>query len=1036
MAPELLRGTAPSPASDWYSAGAMVYEALTGGVPYRGAASAMLLERARAAPPWPADTQGSVPIPLLALVSRLLDPDPARRPSGAEVLAALDRLEAEAATRTTFVGRAPEMALLRANLERVRGGHATLVHVLGPSGIGKTELIARFLDPLGPDDALVLRGRCLTQESLPYKAFDAVVDELSEHLARQPPEALAALPPSTIGALARLFPVLEPFTAKATGERHDVAPDPQEGRRQGFAAFRDLLTRLAAERPLVVWIDDLQWSDLDSVALLSALLQDAPPPLLLVLSYRSEEREQMLWLDRLEADTPATLSVQTLPLGPLTPEDAETLARAACPPALRSAARIAAIVAEADGSPFFVGELARAVDLHDGTDAAVAGPRLSDAIVRRAWQLPVPAREVLEIVCLAGHTVERRTVLAALGIGERGRPLVAQLEHGHFLRVTSLDGTPALQAYHDRIREAVVAQLSSERQRHWHKRLAEALRRSADPELLFEHYRAAGDDDLAGAYAAEAAERASRTLAFDRAADLWAEVLRLQPEAPERWRFLAQRAEALTNAGRRRGAAEAFEAAANALAARAPADPARLTLQRRAAEHYLRSGLIDKGLVLTRDILAEVGVRLPSSPRGTLADSIAQRLRLLWRGVGFTLRDTAAPAADLQRLEVCWGTMTSLSVVDPGLNDGLAIKYLIAALDVGERSHLMHALGQEACREAAVGGRYLRRRSGKLLSIAEGLSDGSVPPYDRAIQEFNRGATAYFAGHWRAAAEAFQAATTILRTRCTGVSWEIATAEIFAATALARMGRFRALAAFLPAKIAEADGRQDLHAGASLRVGLLNLAWLVLDEPLRARREAADAVADIPGNLFPVLHVLHALGDVHVDLYVGDAAGAWQHAQDSWRLARRAHLLFLELFQVDFRCLRARAAVAFASTSSGEGRTSRPTRTRLLRQAEADARVLARRTFACGVSRAAAIRAAVAALRGDRDRSMALLAVAQAGFAGTDMMAHAAAAARALSMLRRDGRHAEADAALEAEGVRHPAALAGVLVPGPWTSER
>ena len=114
---------------------------------------------------------------------------------------------------------------------------------------------------------------------------------------------------------------------------------------------------------------------------------------------------------------------------------------------------------------------------------------------------------------------------------------------------------------------------------------------------------------------------------------------------------------------------------------------------------------------------------------------------------------------------------------------------------------------------------------------------------------------------------------------------------------------------------------------------------------------------------------------------------------------------------------------------------SGPTRAQLLRVAETDARFLAKRTFACGAPRAAAIRAALAHLRGDPAKAEDLLMLAQEGFARVDMTAHAAAAALAAAIVGRSGERADADTPLVAEGVRSPAAFAGMLVPGPWTLE-
>src|SRR5262249_29329733 len=146
----------------------------------------------------------------------------------------------------------------------------------GTSGIGKTELVRRFLASVRfLEDTLVLEGRCHPLESVPYKAFDPIVDTLSGFLRRRDPAEGAELAPKHTAALLRLFPVLGRVPELTGTPEPPQALEPQLLRRQGFEAMCELLSNLARARRVIVWIDDLQWGDLDSALLLSELLRHA-----------------------------------------------------------------------------------------------------------------------------------------------------------------------------------------------------------------------------------------------------------------------------------------------------------------------------------------------------------------------------------------------------------------------------------------------------------------------------------------------------------------------------------------------------------------------------------------------------------------------------------------------------------------------------------------------------------------------------------------------------------------------------------------
>src|SRR5262249_41246120 len=154
-------------ASDWYSVGVMLYECLTGRLPFDGPVPRVLRDKQQYDPPPPAELAPDVPADLNLLCVDLLSRDPAARPDGADVLRRLGPVEMAAAPRPAlplgagppapFVGRRAELAVLGEAYDRVRQGRAAVAHVRGRSGMGKTALVQHFLDGLAVwEQALVL----------------------------------------------------------------------------------------------------------------------------------------------------------------------------------------------------------------------------------------------------------------------------------------------------------------------------------------------------------------------------------------------------------------------------------------------------------------------------------------------------------------------------------------------------------------------------------------------------------------------------------------------------------------------------------------------------------------------------------------------------------------------------------------------------------------------------------------------------------------------------------------------------------------
>jgi len=244
MAPEQLVDGIVTAAADWYSVGVMLYEALTGYLPYDGEPSEIAAHKQLEDPPSPERVEPRCPPDLARLTMELLARDPEARPSGPALLtrfgpsdsarAATDGFRALPPSHSVpprdgpFVGRGRELGLLCELAQAAAAGRQVTVCVHGPSGIGKTGLVLQFVRQVALErGAIVLRGRCDERESVPYKALDRLVDELGNYLQSLPRAQGDALMPRHVHALARLRP--------SCCARADALADPLADARDVFA---------------------------------------------------------------------------------------------------------------------------------------------------------------------------------------------------------------------------------------------------------------------------------------------------------------------------------------------------------------------------------------------------------------------------------------------------------------------------------------------------------------------------------------------------------------------------------------------------------------------------------------------------------------------------------------------------------------------------------------------------------------------------------------------------------------------------------
>ena len=1034
MAPEQLTGVAIGPAADWYAVGVTLYQALTGRRPFVGSSQEIAELKVRHDPAPPGALAEGIPIDLDQLCLELLARDPRQRPMGPEIL---DRLGAEPSGDRTerrpqapFVGRGDELAALRAAYARAQAGDAVAVLVHGESGVGKSALVRRFLEEVSATGAVTLAGRCYELESVPYKALDEVMEALGHHLAGLPRTAVEPLLPDKIALITDAFPTLRQIEAVDHAVEHRVdlrAGNRVQSRVAVFVALRELWARLRQRGPLVVAIDDLQWADADSLTLLAELTR-APvaPPILLCATVRTP-LETGLTADELRAHLGA--DVRDLLVDRLPPSAARELATklmASSGPV--SAAAIQAVAAEAGGHPMFIEALVSYRRLHP---AAVGTLHLDEALVARAEGLGATPARLLELVCVAGRPVRLEICAHAIGMGlGELAPAVTVLRAASLIKTHGIRRGDAVEPYHDRVRESVVATLVPAERRTLHARLAGALERSgqADPETLAIHFREGGDLRRAGHYAAIAAEQAYQALAFERSARLYDLALELDPGDAERTRGLRLGlAEALANAGRGLAAAEIYID----VAAEAPPDQ-QLDLRWRAAEQLLMSGRTDEGARQMREVLTSIGMKMPETLRGTLLSLVVNRARVRLRrpSLHVRLRDPATiPPDELARIDVCWSMAVGMAIVDPFRGADFQTRHILLALRSGDPYRIACALAAEASFSAANGGRT-SARTARLVRDAEALAREVDHPNALGYAAFAAGIADYCAGGWRRGRDGLERAAAIFRERCAGVTWWIDSAQYCSLECLFYAGEVAELCRRVPALLADAQARGDLYASTNLQIGLPHSYWLFADDLDGARRHMADGMAGWSAAGFHIQHEAQQLAQVQTHLYAGDAAAAYARVVEVWPALSRSPIFTIQLSRIAGHFERGRAALAAAEALPADAGARR----HLLRDARRSARRIVRERMAWGEPLAALVRAGARKLAGDDAGAVAELDAAIAGFDATGM-----ALDGELARLRRGelvggdegaALRARAIAWMVGQGIKRPDRIAAMLAPG------
>jgi len=838
-----------------------------------------------------------------------------------------------------------------------------------------------------------------------------------------PREERHALLAPGVEDLALLFPVLRRVLPRHLPEpRHPV--NRGETRRRAFEAMRQLMLALSERSLLVLFIDDIQWSDVESFALLQEVLAPpVPPPLMVIATARAD------FLASMDAGHQSPLAAGTLwdlersGIGDLSPDEARALALEILGPAKvgLDLGLVDQVVSQAHGHPLFLHELLR----HPGTgEGPGLGMRLEDVLWARVADLAPEPQIALRVVSVAGFPLPRDLLAEMAGLRRRDCAAALRTLRSELLvRISTHAGEHTVEPYHDRVRESVEAHLDPEEAELIHARVADVMMRYKlhhdDPLALVHHLERAGQRERAGRQALSAAERLTGGLAFELVARLYEEAIRLtSPEEDALARIHLRIGDAYRSGGRARDAARWY-----LLGAKSHDLRVRRTCRRQAAELLILCGDIERGTRELRAVLSDLGLRQP--PRWLMAAAIPLRERsFLRRGLASMPAESLATDADREQLDAQAVAWRALHMVDPITTAYHLYAHAARARDLGEVSRAVESFvfallayvtthgaeGREAIEPLREG---LRERAALLPESTRNwvqACDSCVlgmtgNPYEMtaALREMEA---------WYQVQEERDPMRLILL-RATFLE------------SLRTIGAVAELMDYHERMLREARRTGDLMLEA-LVVRTTNIVWLMRDDPSRAESELDRPLWTPPEAGFHIQHLYELRARCEIDMYRGATEDLRRRHARGFRQASLSMMSLLQAFALELAFLEGRVLLA-----QDDGRGDAPTLSRKLKK-------LAGKIDVAGDPqhrvRAEILRAGAAAAVGDRElaatRCREIVRVADASHLAIEA---ACARIRLGTIGSRPGEQAMAEGTVEwmrNEGAIRPERLVDIVMPG------
>lgn len=555
LAPELILGQPATPQSDLYALGVMLYEMAAGQPPFEGDNTAVLLTNHLHAPVVPPSAHNPAIPPMLdALVVDLLRKDPAQRPPSAEaVLGRLEEIRQPAPTeadiplvsevptaslldriaRGRLVSRTEQLAQATQLWLRTLTDQAGMLLISGEPGIGKTRLARAIIAQARIGGATILQGGCYEFEATtPYLPL---AEALRDWVHQADDDTLVDTVGSKAAELARLAPEIESRLGTLPPSQDLGAEDQRLRLFDNVARFLD---KLAGNKGLLLFVDDLHWADQGTLALLSYLMRRlSQSPILILAGYREVELDRHHPLAEALVQWNRQRQVERIQLTRFTIDETNKLIATLFGQERVSDEFASAIYRETEGNPFFIEEVMKALvdqgqiywlDDHwerDELEILAIPQSIKEAIGRRLNRLSSLCIEILHTAAVIGKDFPY-PLLAEIA-SQSEVEIFGGLEEAISAQLIEPVGSETFIFTHDKIREVLYNEILNIRRNRLHHQIAEAIETGRAGELAMQiealayHTIAAGVLDKGLAYARQAAEHASNKFAFQEALEYY-----------------------------------------------------------------------------------------------------------------------------------------------------------------------------------------------------------------------------------------------------------------------------------------------------------------------------------------------------------------------------------------------------------------------------------------------------------------------------------------------------------------------------------